>query len=488
MQNVLIALSVLLAIPAFCQEHPVFSKQLLEEDFDVFQGSLEDFHPGLYWYRDKAEMDRIFWEGKASLTQPMTERGFYRLLSSVLSKVGCGHTYTSLSEKTLEEEMVAFLPFQLQFVDQKAFFIKSYGDDPESIRPGNQVTSINGVSMDSIYAACMNMLNGDGFTETGKINMLNAHFWYTYAELFEVTEQHNVAYLDANKQLHRMAIDALPKKEMYESYFAKDESEETKRNVVLTIDNALATLTIKSFFGWKEGKKRIKVETKFKEVFRTLEEEDISQLIIDLRDNGGGRVPWVFYAYFVDEPFLFAKNADLIFTKTPSSYPYQKLHPAMKWIKRKWLHTWFPGSSKMSKVDSTRFEMTSLYMTKPYRAKTPKFEGEVYILTNGGSFSAASDVAAMMKSSELAVLIGEESGGGYFGNTSMEKSYVTLPHSKLRLEIPLVRHQLNVDPEKNEFGRGVIPDHEVLPSVEDVVKGMDRQMEWTLDHIRKKSK
>ncbi|MDW3196565.1 MAG: S41 family peptidase [Cytophagales bacterium] len=483
MKNLLFALSLLHCFVVEAQDKPTFSIEQLKEDFEVFQGSLEDSHPGLYWYRNKAEMDQVFQSGKDGLTQPMTERQFYRILSSALSKVGCGHTYISLSKQTTESEMVAFLPFQVQFEDGKAFFIKSYGDPIAGISPGNRLTRMNGAFMDSIYAGCIDMLSGDGFTETGKLNMLNAHFWYTYTELFGAPNTYEIQFLNDDLKEETISVPAMPKEEMYAHYFENDQPEEAKRNVILTFDNGIATLMIKAFFGWKEGLTKTRIEKKFKETFRQIEENGADQLIIDLRGNGGGRVPWVLYSYFVNESFLFANNADLIFSKSSDYYSHQKL-PNMKWIKRKWWHTWFPGSSKMSHVDSTRYAMTGLYMTKPYKPKGSQFEGEVFILIDGFSFSAASDFAAMMKSSGLATIIGEESGGGYYGNTSMGKSFVTLPHSKLELAIPLVRHQLNVDPDRNPFGRGVIPDHEVLPSVEDVLNGKDRQMEWTLNFIQ----
>lgn len=484
MRDLLFALCLLLYFTVAAQEPTTFSIDQLREDFEVFQGSLEDSHPGLYWYRDKTEMDQVFQSAKDRLTQPLTERQFYRTLSATLSKVGCGHTYISISKSTFDKEFTRYLPIKLHFNNGKAYYVKTYGEEQIAIKPGSQITGINGVSMDSIYAACLDQMTGDGFIQTGKISALNDHFWYNHAEIFDVYDVYEIEYLNEDGALQKINVPAMPKEEIYGYFFKEDESVEAKRNLVLNMDNAVPVLRIKSFFGWKEGLRKVRIEKKFKEVFAEINEQEIDELIIDLRGNGGGRVPWVLYSYFVREPFLFAKNADFIFSKSSDYYSYQKLHADMKWIKRKWWHTWAPGASRMSKIDSTRYEMPSLYMTKPYKPKGPLFEGDVYILIDGVSFSAASDFAAMMKSSGLATIIGEESGGGYYGNSSMQKSYVTLPNSKLRLEIPLVRHQLNVDPDKNPFGRGVIPDHEVLPSVEDVLNGRDRQMEWTLDFIQ----
>ncbi|MEO0585946.1 MAG: hypothetical protein AAF135_27290, partial [Bacteroidota bacterium] len=50
-----------------------FSKEQLLEDFDVFRGSLEDMHAGLYWYTPKEELDQLFDETGASLNDSLSE-------------------------------------------------------------------------------------------------------------------------------------------------------------------------------------------------------------------------------------------------------------------------------------------------------------------------------------------------------------------------------------------------------------------------------
>lgn len=470
--------------PVFGQsdDQPSFSVQALQEDFMVFRGSLEDFHPGLYWYRTKPQIDSIFHQIQNSLTNPLSEREYFRILASVLSKIGCGHTGISLSEQTAKA-ISQFLPLKLAFIKGKAYFIEAYGNQPVDMQPGNQLLSINGEGMDVIYDRAMDMLSeDDGFAQSGKHRALNDYFWYIHAELFEPSEAYAIEFTNHRGEKESTIIPALARKPMYDAYFSSLATDQNPRNVILTTSENVATLVIKSFFGWKEGKKQVKFERKLQEVFETLQQDQITDLIIDLRDNGGGKVPWVFYSYFVDEPFLFANEADFIYSRISAYNSFQKLHPDMRFLKRKWLNTWLPGSNKMSQIDSSRYRLTGLFMTKPFQPSLPKFQGNVYLLIDGGTFSAASDFAAMMKSSGLATIIGEESGGGYYGNTSMEKSYVTLPNSKIRLEIPLVRHQLNVNASKNAFGRGVLPDHEVNDCLEDILEGNDPQMEraWSL--------
>jgi len=46
-----------------------FTIQELREDFTVFRESLEEAHPGLYWFNSKDEMDRLFNDVSASLKE-----------------------------------------------------------------------------------------------------------------------------------------------------------------------------------------------------------------------------------------------------------------------------------------------------------------------------------------------------------------------------------------------------------------------------------
>ena len=61
---------------------PSHSQQLkaslseLQQDFEIFIGSLKDFHPGPYWYRTPKEINQCFDSIQATLTTPMTDNAF----------------------------------------------------------------------------------------------------------------------------------------------------------------------------------------------------------------------------------------------------------------------------------------------------------------------------------------------------------------------------------------------------------------------------
>ena len=61
----------------FAQSDRIISSQELQQDFWVYRKSLEEAHPGLYWYKTKTQMDSIFDSAREQLDQPMSERNFF---------------------------------------------------------------------------------------------------------------------------------------------------------------------------------------------------------------------------------------------------------------------------------------------------------------------------------------------------------------------------------------------------------------------------
>jgi C-terminal processing protease CtpA/Prc len=113
----------------------------------------------------------------------------------------------------------------------------------------------------------------------------------------------------------------------------------------------------------------------------------------------------------------------------------------------------------------------------------PMFRGKVLVLINGRSFSTTSEFLSHMHFNKRATFIGEESGGGYYGNTSGYMPTITLPHSGLRLELPVMAYYMAVSGYK-EASRGVIPDHPVPYTIAELIAGRDKEMELALKLAR----
>ena len=65
-------------------------------------------------------------------------------------------------------------------------------------------------------------------------------------------------------------------------------------------------------------------------------------------------------------------------------------------------------------------------------------------MINGGSFSTTSEFLSQAHFHRRATFIGEESAGGYYGNSSGMVPLVTLPNTKVAVRVPLVTYHMSV--------------------------------------------
>ena len=111
------------------------------------------------------------------------------------------------------------------------------------------------------------------------------------------------------------------------------------------------------------------------------------------------------------------------------------------------------------------------------------FDRTVYILIDGGSFSAASEFCATADFYKRATFIGEETGGAAEGDTGGLDIGPTLPESHLHINIPTESFFSVVD--KRNRRRGIIPKHPITQTIDDLAKGRDTVLEFTRDLIRR---
>jgi C-terminal processing protease CtpA/Prc len=114
----------------------------------------------------------------------------------------------------------------------------------------------------------------------------------------------------------------------------------------------------------------------------------------------------------------------------------------------------------------------------------PGFTGKVYILINGNSFSTTSEFLSHAHARKRAEFIGEESGGGYYGNTSGPGAILTLPNTKLQAYVPLMGYYMAVRNDK-AANHGVVPDHAVKYTIDELVAGNDKELALALELARK---
>ena len=119
--------------------------------------------------------------------------------------------------------------------------------------------------------------------------------------------------------------------------------------------------------------------------------------------------------------------------------------------------------------------------------KKPKyvFRGTTYVVISPVTYSGGSEFSNMMYTNKLATFIGQETGGGYYGNTSGYSQKLILPNSKIEISIPALQFMMNVKP-LLPFGSGVKPHYLVIPTFQEFINKTPIEIDFILDLESKK--
>ena len=149
----------------------------LKEDFKIFQGALEESHPGLYWFTPKNEIDIEFADGYASIKDSMTERQFRTLLLKCITPIRCGHTSVRYSRKYsryLDTAGLKLFPLAFKVWKDTIAVTANLNKHDSILKRGTVVTSINNYPSKKLIDTFFHYITGDGFSLAGRYQSLSS--------------------------------------------------------------------------------------------------------------------------------------------------------------------------------------------------------------------------------------------------------------------------------------------------------------------------
>lgn len=446
--------------------HPDSTQQELRDLFQEFRIK----HPGFCRYNNEITFDTEIDSIISSIKKPINELEIYRLVKPIFAKIGCLHTGISLSEKTekLIDAQPYCLPFLLFYKNGKAFIWKNYSEHQE-IKVGTEITKINGQSIESIYQKLLQNIPMDGFNQTGKLKLLEYSFSTWYRNIIEITNDFSIELKSNNVTADTFTFSTKGiKANQLPSY-----QDMISKKLNLNIEGDIAILTIPSFSKSYHKANDQKFKKEIKRYFKKIKKENIKNLIVDFRGNTGGSDSNAafFVSHFFKKPFRYWDRIEVSEPIAKDIKGFNRLFYA-KPEKQDSIWLW-----KKSPLFTNEFDFYK--KQKPARNT---FQGDSFFLIDGLCMSSCADAAAILNVNTNGVFVGQETGGGFQGNTSG-----LIPESQLSsglvFSIPLLKYINAVDPKIN-FGRGTIPAVKIESSPLDNLNGKDSVLEMVFDIIK----
>jgi hypothetical protein len=430
-------------------------------------------------------VDAAFKRAYTLTTDSLTEDAFKNIISETLFPIRCGHTSVRHSvqwNRYFADRRPAGFPLGLKITNDSTLILTVNLNRNDSVlKRGMQIQSINGLTAKQIIDTLFPLVPIDGNSKNFSYQNISNNFQNFYNSRFPssktfqisyrnyegIEKEINVPVLKQGRDTSRRPNNPPGITTPPPAISKRQRKVEASRSFSIDSSKQFATLRINTF-------SRYLNRGFINKSFARLNRKNIPALIIDVRNNGGGLIKssLLLTKHLKQQPFYFTDS--IVST-------HKHMRSKIK-INKKFI-------TNLGMFFLTKKKKDSLYQfaffKKEYQQKKKYYKGNVFILTGGYSFSATSMFLSNVKSQSNITLIGEETGGGYYGNNGVFIPEMVLPHTKLRVRLPLYRIVNNKNFPHN--GSGVMPDVEIKASAESIRFNKDPKMEKAVEMILQKT-
>lgn len=463
---------------------PLISADSLQADLEVIRMAL-DIHPGRRRYLTEAAQEAALAELSLTFQEDLSYADAYLAISRMLAKLRCGHTYANYYNqpdllKVILHRQANKVPFAMKWVGRRAVITRDLSAKQQIGAPA-ELVAIDGMPMSEMLDTLLTYVKGDGMRENMRLHSLQILADGSY-EPFDVFfpllfppqhGQYTLSLVDSGGVTRQVVVEAvdLPTRTARLSKRFPGEPrryDDTWQFRMLAEDIGYLQLgdfsTYKMSMDWKAF---------LKDAFTQLVENEVPNLIVDIRDNEGGmdEVNLELGRYLIQEPFLYQP----FLYRTAYEYYPEALKP-------------YTGSWDMSPMDLHKDSEPDgdLFinggMPKPEKMKEGDraYRGNIYLMINAANSSATFYLANYARQSGTITLVGQETGGNRRGVNGGHMWFINLPHSRIEFDIPVFASF----PLTDQPDRGIVPDVVIPQSIEGLLSGKDYELAATVHHIQ----
>ncbi|MBL4575849.1 MAG: S41 family peptidase [Opitutaceae bacterium] len=466
----------------FAQKSIIYQPKEMQADLIKLKNILIKTHPGLYTHQSPKEFEKLMDNLVIEVSIPMEALSFYKIVLKLVANIHDGHTdaiaFNKLGEIISNQKRI---PFQVYVKDLRIFIVKNMSS--ASIPEGSEILSIDNSSNNEIILKILEHYSSDGKSLVGMEHYLGVSyrsFNKIYPIIYGEKPSYNITYRDyITKQIVTTKITAISKEQYKANELKKYKYESkkfTKEAFFFDINKTqdYAYLKISRFFKDSSQEPKNTYPDYYKKCFEKIFNNDIKNLIIDLRDNDGGKASNAAYLlqYLIEKPLIPAKEVitlgnNVYFLKITGDTLY--LDQDFDLVQKK------NGNFKVTKTDILR----ELEVFNPIEKH--HFKGKIIVLIDGGVVSAGATAAGLLKEYTNATFVGSETFGYAGISNGVNKIYAVGRDTQTAIAIPIMHAEYKID--KNLQKRGVVPDYQISSTIDDIINKTDVVLEFVFKKI-----
>lgn len=468
--------------------HSIFAQDKIEsnkllKDYDFLIENM-DAHPAIYRQTSKEEFDLLIEANRQLLTKAMSVEEFYKIISFTLAKIKDGHTAAILPRFWLKDKhkQNGVFPYEVHVTDDNKCYIIKCLKKEGKIPVGAEILAIDNIPIDQFINKIDSIIS---YERIEFRNYIIGYDFETYLYLFlGKVDGVKIDYKYLNEE--SATINNIPIKNWKNNRDIEDKRIENLLDNGVpyefeALGDSIGLLHIYAF-----STDNLKKYKEFlRKMFRKIHKDGIHSLIIDLRGNLGGwpKVSSELLHYISDDHFK-----TMAYSKMKISEAYRnnfrRHYPNIPWnhIRMEEQPHSLDLQSLFTGVAGEYSIASDIYNEEPID-KRHKFKGNLFVLIDRESYSAASSFAATISCYQMGYLIGQTTGGTHiFSANSM---YNKLPKSKILTGIATTQNFVTCF---NNPDDGVKPHIEIKPSIIDLCNNIDSTLEYTKRLAKKKRK
>lgn len=467
------------------QDEKVLVSKKLQKDFKEFQAFFHA-HPDPYTHTPKEVFDAKFKEVEASLSKDQTPLEFYKKVASIVALIKDGHSSVYMPRFWLENKRKKYgcFPYEMHLTnDNQLYVLKDLNNG--GIKPGTKILAINDVPVDEFLDMIDPYISYErlAFRNTKIDNGIEMYFHLAFGR------GHNIKLQYKKGDIMETVVENMPLKE-YRSYYKSAREEREKKLSVgepysyKKMENGVGLINIYGFSAPDIDAYNIFLSKTFKKI----NQDNLHSLIIDVRGNYGGwpKIASELFHYISDGHFkTMAKS------RMKVSQPYKEYFENALPARYRYDSQISFGAQRRHYVDieavlrnsvGTYVEEAAFFNEAPID-EVNEFKGDVYVLMDRDSYSAASSFASTIQCYSMGMLIGEETGGTKIFRANPIGKELYRSGIGVRLSTTLLYTACATDE-----GQGVVPHIEYSPNIFQLVGGVDTHMIFAERVIKKVQK